>query len=231
MPLRYASEVVIYKYGDSDGPAEYNDIPASPGDLWVDVSSGTPVLKICAGANPWIWNPVLGAVLLNGAVAPTIEGNNGDYYIDSVTNTIYGPKANDVWPAGVSMIGPTGPAAVTARSLTVQIDGGTSTPATGIKARWSSPAACTVTGWTLVADASGDAVIDVLRGTYAAFPTTASIAGTDKPTLSTAQKNENLGPLTLWGSTAIAAGDVLEFDLASVTTCKILSLTLNLTVP
>ncbi len=117
------------------------------------------------------------------------------------------------------------------RAVTIQIDGGASTPSTGVKARWSTPIACTVTGWVLVADDSGSAVIDVLRSTYSGFPTTASIAGTDKPTLSSVQKNENLGPLTNWGSTALAAGDVLEFNLSSVTTCKLLSLTLNITVP
>lgn len=117
------------------------------------------------------------------------------------------------------------------RSLTVNIDGSGSVPSTGVRARVSVPIACEVTGWVLVADASGSAVIDVLRSGYSGFPTTSSIAGTDKPTLSTVQKNENLGPLTNWGSTAIAAGDVLEFNLVSVTTCKLLSLTLNLTVP
>src|SRR5580704_11699446 len=91
-----------------------------------------------------------------------------------------------------------------ARAITININGAGSTPATGVGARWSSPAACTITGWTLVADQSGSAVIDVLRGTYAAFPTTSSIAGTDKPTLSSAQKAEDL-TLSGWGSTAINA--------------------------
>ena len=117
------------------------------------------------------------------------------------------------------------------RSITISIDGGASTPSTGVRARWISPVNCTITGWELLADASGSAVIDILRGTYAAFPTTTSIAGTDLPTLSTTQKAENLGPLANWGSTTILAGDVLEFNLVSVTTCKLLSLILNLTVP
>jgi hypothetical protein len=113
-------------------------------------------------------------------------------------------------------------------SITINIDGGTSTPITGVRGRWSAPNDCTITGWMLCSDAVGSAVIDVLRSNYAAFPATASIAGTDLPTLSTMQKAENLGPLTNWGSTAILAGDVIEFNLVSVTTCKLLSLTLNL---
>jgi hypothetical protein len=116
-------------------------------------------------------------------------------------------------------------------SISYVIDGGGSTPTTGIKGQISIPAACTVTGWVLTADVSGSAVIDVLRSTYAGFPTTSSIAGTDKPTLSSVQKNENLGPLTLWGSTAISAGDQIQFNLSSATTVTRLNLTLNVTIP
>jgi uncharacterized protein (TIGR02145 family) len=34
---------------------------------------------------------------------------NGDFYINTATNTLFGPKANGTWPAGVSLVGPTGP--------------------------------------------------------------------------------------------------------------------------
>ena len=51
-----------------------------------------------------------GRTVLNGVVAPTTEGVDGDFYIDTVTSTIYGPKAAGVWPAGVSLVGATGPA-------------------------------------------------------------------------------------------------------------------------
>ena len=33
---------------------------------------------------------------------------NGDFYIRTSTNVIYGPKAGGVWPAGVSLVGPQG---------------------------------------------------------------------------------------------------------------------------
>lgn len=50
-----------------------------------------------------------GKTILNGAVDPTTEGVDGDFYINTVSDTIFGPKASGVWPAGVSLIGPTGP--------------------------------------------------------------------------------------------------------------------------
>ena len=44
------------------------------------------------------------ATIINGTVAPTTEGSDGDFYIDTVTTTLYGPKAT-TWPAGVTLVG------------------------------------------------------------------------------------------------------------------------------
>ena len=50
-----------------------------------------------------------GNALLNGATAPNNnQGVNGDFFINTATHTIYGPKANGAWPAGVSLVGPQG---------------------------------------------------------------------------------------------------------------------------
>ena len=115
-------------------------------------------------------------------------------------------------------------------AITYVIDGGGSVPTTGNKGQISIPVACTVTGWVITADASGSAVVDVLRSTYAGFPTTSSIAGSDKPTLSSAQKNEDL-TLTGWGSTALAAGDIVQFNLNSASTVTRLNISLTVSIP
>jgi hypothetical protein len=50
-----------------------------------------------------------GTAVLNGNTNPTAgTGVNGDFYINTATNTLFGPKANGTWPAGVSMVGPQG---------------------------------------------------------------------------------------------------------------------------
>lgn len=50
-----------------------------------------------------------GGTVLTGAGAPDNSvGNNGDFYLDTNTWTLYGPKANDQWPAGVSLVGQSG---------------------------------------------------------------------------------------------------------------------------
>lgn len=51
-----------------------------------------------------------GNTVLNGTVDPTTEGVDGDFYINTTTNTIFGPKTDGAWGAGTSLVGPQGPA-------------------------------------------------------------------------------------------------------------------------
>jgi len=98
------------------------------------------------------------------------------------------------------------------------IDGGGSAITTGKKGHLEIPFAMTITGWTILGDQSGSIVVDVNRSTFAGFPTLTSIAGTELPTLSAVQKNQDL-TLSTW-TTSIATGDVLEFEVDSATTVQ-----------
>jgi hypothetical protein len=51
-----------------------------------------------------------GKTILYGTSNPTaLIGNNGDFFINTTSNTIFGPKASSVWPTtGVSLVGPQG---------------------------------------------------------------------------------------------------------------------------
>ncbi|MEN9953035.1 MAG: hypothetical protein RLZZ520_1303, partial [Bacteroidota bacterium] len=66
------------------------------GSAWTAIGAGgagTP------GAN--------GKTILNGTTNPgQSTGVDGDFYINTATNTFFGPKALGVWPAGVSLVGP-----------------------------------------------------------------------------------------------------------------------------
>lgn len=106
---------------------------------------------------------------------------------------------------------------VQTRSFGITIDGAGQAITTGVKGYLEIPYACTITGWTLVANESGSIVIDVWNDTYANFPPVDadSIAGTELPTLSSAQKNQDLS-LSTW-DTAVAAGDVVGFNVDSCT--------------
>jgi uncharacterized protein (TIGR02145 family) len=51
-------------------------------------------------------NGLDGKTVLNGTTDPgSSTGENGDFYINTTSNKIFGPKASGVWPAGVSLIG------------------------------------------------------------------------------------------------------------------------------
>ena len=112
------------------------------------------------------------------------------------------------------------------RTLNFIIDGGGLPITTGKKGVAVVDGNYTITGWTIIADQSGSIVVDVNRATYTNFPTTASIAGTELPTLSSAQKAEDL-TLSSW-TTTISARDVLEFEVDSATTVTRVTVALRL---
>lgn len=74
------------------------------GDFYLDVT-GAKVWNLAAGA--WVEiGHYLGRGILTGARDPLAgDGEDGDWWINSATYTIYGPKAAGVWPAGLIMRG------------------------------------------------------------------------------------------------------------------------------
>jgi hypothetical protein len=131
--------------------------------------------------------------------------------------------------------GPTGPTGATGSgigspygALYYVIDGNGAPPTTGLRGTMELPTNATVTGWSLIADQTGSAVVDVLKSTYNLFPSNASITGTDTPTLVAEQKNANFAE-TAWAS-SLSSGDVLQINLVSCSTCTRLCLTIFVTV-
>ena len=114
-------------------------------------------------------------------------------------------------------------------SFGITIDGGGSAITTGVKGYVTIPFDCTITGWVLTGDQSGSIVIDVWRDTYANFPPTVAdtIAGSEKPTLSSVQKNQDL-TLSSW-TTTVTEGDVIGFNVDSATTVTKVTLIVKVT--
>jgi len=50
-----------------------------------------------------------GRTILNGTTDPLFQGEIGDFYINTATNEIYGPKTGSGWGSPTSLIGPQGP--------------------------------------------------------------------------------------------------------------------------
>jgi hypothetical protein len=116
-------------------------------------------------------------------------------------------------------------------SIPFVIDGGGVTITTGLKGYVQVDYACTIQAATLLGDQSGSIVVDVWKCTYANFDPTTVPSATDKitasapPTITTAKKSTD-STLTGW-TTTIAAGDILAFNVNSVTTMTRVTLSLK----
>jgi hypothetical protein len=114
----------------------------------------------------------------------------------------------------------TSPTLANLSTINFIIDGGGSAVTTGIKGYLVVDFACRITGVDLLADRSGSAVVDVLRSTYATFPTFTSLTASATPALTAAQKYQD-STLTGW-TLAISPGDILEFNVVSAATVQLL---------
>jgi len=79
----------FYYFSNPSGNENDNDVASGQ---WIRIGSG-------------------GVTLTSGPSNPTNgTGNEGDFYINTTTNQIFGPYNNGTWPAGTSLVGPEGPA-------------------------------------------------------------------------------------------------------------------------
>lgn len=103
-------------------------------------------------------------------------------------------------------------------ALEFVIDGAGSAITTGIKGDIEVPFGCTIQRVTMLADQSGSIVVDIWKDTYANYPATDadSITASAVPTITTATKSQDT-TLTGW-TTALAAGDIIRFNVDSATT-------------
>lgn len=118
-------------------------------------------------------------------------------------------------------------------TLTFIIDGGGSEIATGIHGYLEIPFACTITRVTTLADQSGSIVVDIWKCNYSDFDVSThpvdgdSITASAPLTISSAVKAQD-STLTGW-TTAITAGDILAFNVDSITTCERVTISIRCT--
>lgn len=107
------------------------------------------------------------------------------------------------------------------------IDGGGSAITTGVKGYIEVPFDCEIQAVRLVADQSGDIVVDIWRDSYANFPpvNADSITGGNEPELTADQKYEDT-TLSGW-TTSLSAGDWLGFNVDSAATVTLVTLSLT----
>jgi hypothetical protein len=135
--------------------------------------------------------------------------------IPSVIATAHQVLYTQLGPTGAT--GPIGPIGATSSIFGISIDGASTVITPGVKGYVTIPYNGTITGWDIFADTTGSCVIDLWKDTYANFPPTVAdtITGTEKPTLSNQQKNQD-NSLTTW-NTSVSQGDVIAFNVDSAT--------------
>jgi hypothetical protein len=119
-------------------------------------------------------------------------------------------------------------AALTPGTLTVVINGNGAVVSTGVKLDVVMDFACTIVGVTMLADQTGSIVVNVWKDVYANFPPTVAdkITASAPPTISAGTKAQDT-TLTGW-TTAVAAGDVLRFNVDSCSSVRRVTVALKL---
>jgi hypothetical protein len=119
-------------------------------------------------------------------------------------------------------------------ALEFVIDGGGATIPTAPAGFLEVPFACTIGQADMLADRAGSIVIDVWRCTYAQFDAGAThpvagdkITASAPPTISSATKSTDT-TLSGW-TTTLAAGDILGFNVNSITSIRRVTVSLKVT--
>ena len=108
----------IVEVNPGSGPTGPQGPPGPPGATGATGATGPAGPAGPAGTNGTNGlNGTNGKTILSGTGAPSnLVGVNGDYFMDTLNNLLYGPKAAGVWGPYVSVIGPAG--------MTGNLDGG-----------------------------------------------------------------------------------------------------------
>jgi hypothetical protein len=107
------------------------------------------------------------------------------------------------------------PTMAKASTMGCTFDGVGTTIEAGLKSYIVCPYDAVIKGWYLMGDASGVLQVDVYKDTWANYPPTTSIAGSEIPLISGSNTGQDIS-LSSWNTT-INSGDVLGF---AVLTCS-----------
>lgn len=162
---------------------------------------------------PYITEPSIAA---NGLFRGWLVVQVGATDLSNLSNTqfIEAPKFGE----GSGTVGGGGGVVDDIFTINFIIDGGGSTITTGIKGQVVVDFNCEVIEWAIIGLPVGAIAVDVSRSTFAGFPTTSSIAGTELPTIVATNDTGEDRTIATWST--INTGDILEFKVDSVATIE-----------
>jgi len=187
---------------------------------WVPTASRSGQFRIIVGAERML-------VQYTNATTLTLVGGLSGRGIETTTAATHS-VGDGVYPVLTSAALNSIPNVVNA-TITVGFDGAGSVIAAGKLQDVIVPATGTITRWTLLADQSGSAVVDIWKTAFSGYPPTVTntITASAKPTLSSAVDAQS-STLTGW-TTAVTAGDTLRFHIDSAATITRLLIVLDYT--
>jgi hypothetical protein len=210
-----------------------NGTAAAPGVTFAGDSttgfylSAAGVLGFTAGSTSvgtWSSSGLSNATLVSPTISsPTVSG--GTFSSPTVSGTLAGVAATFSSTLGVTGLS-TLSGGLKGPQFTIEFTfgPGNAVISTGLQGWLQVPVACTINEVTMLVDQSGSIVCDIWRTTQANYspPTHPavgdSITASDTPTISSATKMQD-STLTGW-TTSLNQGDILAFNVNSVTTCE-----------
>lgn len=189
----------------------------------VDGTAAAPSYTFTNDLDTGLFRPTTNqlGVITGGATAAVF--NSSGLVLPQLSNTLLAVNSSG------QIIATSSTSPSSASSFGITIDGGGSAITTGVKGYVTIPYSGTITGWDIFSDVSGSIVVDVWKTNYADAPPTISdtIAGSEKPTLSSSQKNQN-NSLSTW-TTSVTAGDIVAFNVDSASTVTRVNLAIKIT--
>jgi len=189
-------------------------------DVYAYYNGSEVKLELCQWANPT-------TRAVNLAVKDGVYVKYGDYsrrYLGTVTASANG--ATEYSPAHPYLLNVCDYLQNPYYEIPVIIGSRLGVPETGVVGSARIPYRIKITGYSMLANQVGSAILDILKDSYDNYPPTSgdTICGGNYPTLLSAQKGIQSN-LTGW-TLIIEAGEILYFVLSSVTTIQQLEFTL-----
>lgn len=123
-----------------------------------------------------------GKTILSGASDPTTQGVNGDYYINTTTYYIFGPKTSGTWGTGVSLIGPQGSTGATGATGSTGATGATGNGIASVTLTSGNHAPGTTDTYTITFTDSTTSTFTVYNGSNGTGSGTVTSVGMTVPT-------------------------------------------------